>query len=138
MHNTNTLKLIHKYKGPRCPSLLPLLLFIWSALGAPSSIAGKPNLVLIITDDQGYGDIGCYGATGFVTPNMDKLASQGIKFTNFYSAQAVCSASRAGLLTGCYPNRIGIHGALFPHHKVGLNPAETTIAEICKDQGRLT
>ena len=97
-----------------------------------------PNIIIIFTDDQGYGDIGCYGATGFETPNLDKLASQGMRFTNHYSAQPVCSASRAGLLTGCYPNRIGITGALFPYHTIGLNPDELTIAEMLKTKGYAT
>ena len=97
-----------------------------------------PNIVIIFTDDQGYGDVGCFGATGFDTPNLDRMASQGMKFTNFYSAQPVCSASRAGLLTGCYPNRIGISGALFPHHKVGINDDEVTIAEMLKTKGYAT
>ena len=97
-----------------------------------------PNIVIIFTDDQGYGDVGCFGATGFHTPNLDRMASQGMKFTNFYSAQPVCSASRAGLLTGCYPNRIGISGALFPHHKVGINDDEVTIAEMLKTKGYAT
>lgn len=97
-----------------------------------------PNVVIIFTDDQGYGDVGCYGATGFQTPNLDELAMQGMRFTNFYSAQPVCSASRAGLMTGCYPNRIGISGALFPDDKVGLNPKELTIAEMLKEKGYAT
>ncbi|WP_299556247.1 sulfatase [Seonamhaeicola sp.] len=98
----------------------------------------KPNVVLVFIDDMGYGDVGCYGATGFETPNLDKMASKGMRFTNFYAAQPVCSASRAGLLTGCYPNRIGFSGALFPHHKIGLNPDEFTIAEMFKEQGYAT
>lgn len=97
-----------------------------------------PNIVIVFTDDQGYGDVGCYGATGFNTPNLDKMANQGMKFTNFYSAQPVCSASRAGLLTGCYPNRLGISGALFPHHKVGIADSEVTIAEMLKAKGYAT
>jgi arylsulfatase len=97
-----------------------------------------PNIVIVFTDDQGYGDVGCYGATGYTTPHLDGLASQGIRFTNHYSAQPVCSASRAGLLTGCYPNRIGISGALFPHSKTGLNPEELTIAEMLKAKGYAT
>jgi arylsulfatase len=97
-----------------------------------------PNIVIVFTDDQGYGDVGCYGATGFQTPNLDRAASQGMKFTNFYSAQPVCSASRAGMLTGCYPNRLGISGALFPHHEVGINDNELTIAEMLKEQGYTT
>ena len=98
----------------------------------------KPNVVIIFIDDEGYGDVGCYGATGFQTPNLDQMARQGMKFTNFYSAQPVCSASRAGLLTGCYPNRIGFSGALFPHNKIGMNSKELTIAEMFKEQDYAT
>ncbi len=94
----------------------------------------KPNVVIIFIDDEGYGDVGCYGATGFQTPNLDHMASQGMRFTNFYAAQPVCSASRAGLLTGCYPNRIGFSGALFPYDTIGINPNEQTIAEMFKEQ----
>ena len=97
-----------------------------------------PNFVIVFIDDMGYGDLGCYGATGFATPHLDKMAASGMRFTNFYSAQPVCSASRAGLLTGCYPNRIGISGALFPRHEVGLNAQETTIAEMLKEKGYAT
>jgi arylsulfatase A-like enzyme len=97
-----------------------------------------PNFVVVFIDDMGYGDVGCYGATGYTTPHLDKMASEGMRFTNFYSAQPVCSASRAGILTGCYPNRIGISGALFPKHEVGLNPKETTIAEMLKEKGYAT
>jgi len=97
-----------------------------------------PNIVLIFTDDQGYGDVGVYGATGYITPNIDRMAAQGMRFTNFYSAQPVCSASRAGLLTGCYPNRIGISGALFPFDTVGIEDNELTIAEMLKAKGYAT
>jgi len=97
-----------------------------------------PNFVLVFIDDMGYGDISSQGATGWTTPNLDQMAAQGMRFTNFYSAQPVCSASRAGILTGCYPNRIGITGALFPDHEVGLNPNETTIAEMLKEKGYAT
>lgn len=97
-----------------------------------------PNFVVVFIDDMGYGDVGCYGATGYQTPNLDKLAAEGMRFTNFYSAQPVCSASRAGLLTGCYPNRIGFSGALFPQSQVGINPDETTLAEVLKPQGYAT
>jgi arylsulfatase A-like enzyme len=84
----------------------------------------KPNVVIIFIDDEGYGDVGCYGATGFETPNLDHMASKGMRFTNYYSAQSVCSVSRAGLLTGCYPNRLGVPGALFPQDTIGLNSKE--------------
>ncbi len=97
-----------------------------------------PNIVLLFTDDQGYADLGCFGATRFNTPNLDRLAREGRRFTNFHVAQAVCSASRAALLSGCYPNRIGIHGALGPKAKTGLASGETTIAEILKTRGYAT
>ena len=98
----------------------------------------KPNVVIIFIDDEGYGDVGSYGATGFQTPNIDNMAGQGMKFTNYYAAQPVCTASRAGILTGCYPNRIGFSGALFPKHTVGMNKTELTMAEMFKDQGYAT
>ncbi len=98
----------------------------------------QPNFVVVFIDDMGYGDIGTQGATGWTTPNLDKMAAEGMRFTNFYSAQPVCSASRAGLLTGCYPNRIGFSGALFPSDTVGINSNETTIAEMLKEKGYAT
>jgi arylsulfatase len=97
-----------------------------------------PNVVLIFTDDQGYGDVGVFGAKGYTTPHLDSLARDGVKFTNFHVAQAVCSASRAALLTGCYPNRIGIHGALGPNSNHGIHTDETTLAEIFKSRGYAT
>ncbi len=98
----------------------------------------QPNVVLIFIDDMGYGDLSCFGATQYKTPNIDRIASQGIRFTNFYAAQAVCSASRAGLMTGCYPNRVGISGALMPTAEIGLNPEEETIAEVLKKKNYKT
>lgn len=118
--------------------LLTVLIAIFFIRCQPEKESRLPNIVVVFTDDQGYGDLGCYGATGFQTPNLDRMANEGMKFTNFYSAQPVCSASRAGLLTGCYPNRIGISGALFPHHKIGINENELTIAEMLKEKGYAT
>jgi arylsulfatase len=97
-----------------------------------------PNVVLIFTDDQGYQDVGTFGADDIATPNLDQMAAEGIKLTSFYAAQAVCSASRAGILTGCYPNRIGIHNAMMPNSKIGINPTETTLAEMLKNKGYAT
>ena len=94
----------------------------------------QPNVVIIYIDDMGYGDLGTYGATQFTTPNLDILATQGMRFTNYYAPQAVSSASRAGLLTGCYPNRVGIFGALFPKSNTGLGEQELTIAEMLKEK----
>ena len=97
-----------------------------------------PNIVIIFTDDQGYGDVGVFGAKGYTTPNLDGMARDGVKFTNFHVAQAVCSASRAALLTGCYSNRVGIHGALGPGAVHGLAATETTIADMLKARGYAT
>ncbi|MFN5932558.1 MAG: sulfatase-like hydrolase/transferase, partial [Sphingobacteriales bacterium] len=98
----------------------------------------SPNIVLVYFDDLGYGDLSRNGAIEYRTPQMDKLASDGVFFTQFYSPQGVCSASRAGLLTGCYPNRIGISGALDHTSKYGLPEQETTIAEMLKTKGYST
>lgn len=97
-----------------------------------------PNVVLIFTDDQGYQDVGVFGSPNIDTPHLDQMASDGVKLTSYYSAQAVCSASRAGLLTGCYPNRIGIHNALGPGNTHGINSTETTMAELLKNNGYKT
>lgn len=98
----------------------------------------KPNIVIIYCDDLGYGDIGPFGATGYATPNLDRMAAEGRKFTDFYVAQAVCSASRTGLLTGCLPNRVGILGALGPTSKIGISDEETTLGEVAKRAGYAT
>ena len=97
-----------------------------------------PNVVIMFMDDMGYADIGAFGAKDYPTPHLDRMAKEGRKFTDFYVTQAVCSASRAGLLTGCYNVRIGINGALGPKSSHGLNPEEVTIAEICKQKGYAT
>jgi len=94
-----------------------------------------PNIIIIFTDDQGYGDLGCYGAEGFETPNIDKMAKEGILFTDFYVSQAVCSASRASLMTGSYAERVGIQGALSPWNVNGLDPSRETIAKLLKRRG---
>jgi arylsulfatase A-like enzyme len=94
-----------------------------------------PNVVIILTDDQGYADVGCYGAKDLETPNLDRMAKDGVRFTDFYVAQAVCSASRAALLTGCYPNRIGILAALNPSSTTGISAEEKTIADVLKPRG---
>ena len=115
-------------------TLFSLLLFSCSEKENSST----PNIVIIFMDDMGYGDISNFGAINYKTPNLDKLVNNGMLFTNFYSAQAVCSASRAGLLTGTYPNRIGISGALMPYSNIGIHTNEKTIAEIVKEKGYAT
>ena len=94
-----------------------------------------PNVIFILTDDQGYGDIGIYGAKDIETPHLDELARNGAYFTSYYATQPVCSASRASIMTGAYSDRIGIHNAYSPGSKVGLNPEEATIAELLKASG---
>ena len=121
--------------------LLVLSLFIWQKTSGQKPEGQQdllPNIILIFTDDQGYNDVGVFGAEDISTPNLDQMAKDGAKLTNFYAAQAVCSASRAAILTGSYPNRIGIHNALMPNSKKGLNPKETTLAEMLKNKGYAT
>ncbi|HQF14027.1 MAG TPA: sulfatase-like hydrolase/transferase [Thermogutta sp.] len=108
-----------------------------------SSITAKettdlPNFVIIFMDDMGYADIGPFGAEGYETPNIDRMAKEGRIFTDFYVTQAVCSASRAGLVTGCYNVRVSIFGALNHRAQIGLHPDEVTIAEIVKQKGYAT
>ena len=105
---------------------------------APAAGEPPPNIVLVYADDLGYGDLSCYGNREFKTPHLDRLAREGVRFTDFYVAQPVCSASRAALLTGCYPNRIGILGALNPRATHGINASETTVAEMLKGRGYAT
>ncbi len=100
--------------------------------------SNNPNIVLIFIDDMGYADVGCFGATDYQTPNIDQLAIDGACFTNFYASQAVCSASRASLLTGCYSERVSILGALGPHSNIGINSDETIIPEMLKEKGYAT
>lgn len=99
------------------------------------SIGKPPNIVFIFADDLGYGDLGCFGAKDIKTPNIDRIAQQGIKFTEFYSASSICSPSRAGLLTGRMPQRMGINGVFFPESFTGMSPDEITIAELLKEKG---
>jgi len=114
-------------------SLLPLA----RLQAADAATAPKPNVVIMLIDDMGYGDIGPYGATKQKTPNLDRMAREGMKLTNFYAAP-VCSVSRAQLLTGCYGARISVPAVYGPGGKQGLNPAEFTIAERLKEHGYAT
>ncbi len=95
----------------------------------------RPNFVIIFADDQGYQDVGCFGSPHINTLNLDRMAAEGMRFTDFYSAASVCSPSRAALLTGCYPPRVGITKVLFPRDNIGLNPKEITIADALKSRG---
>lgn len=98
----------------------------------------SPNIVIIFTDDQGYGDLGSYGAENFETPNLDRMAEEGMRFTSFYVAASVCTPSRAALLTGRYPMRVGLPSVIFPRHEIGLNTEEVTIAELLKQENYAT
>ena len=120
-------------------TIVSLSSFAFSSYGSESKLNTKPNIIIILTDDQGYQDLSCYGSPDIKTPNIDKLAHDGIKFTDFYVASSVCSPSRAALLTGCYPNKIGVTDVFFPNRgHYGLDPKYTTIAEMLKDVGYAT
>jgi arylsulfatase len=113
------------------------LALLWPS-GVHAADADRPNIVLLFADDLGYGDLGCFGAKDIRTPNIDRLAAEGTRFTSCYVAQAVCTASRAGLMTGCYPNRIGLFGALNHQSNVGIAESELLLPEICKQAGYAT
>ena len=118
--------------------LISFLLYISCNKKNKKETLRPPNVVIVFTDDQGYQDLSCFGSPNIITPNLDQMAKEGIRLTSYYSVQAVCSASRAGLLTGCYPNRIGISGALSPRSNHGINSGETTLAEMLKANGYST
>jgi len=118
-------------------SFLILILSTTSCIRTAESETALPNIVIIFADDMGYGDPGCYGGTN-PTPNIDQMAKGGMRFTDFYVAQPVCGASRAALLTGCYPNRVGIYGAPGPNSRSGINSDEMTIAELLKQKDYAT
>src|SRR6187401_2783417 len=113
---------------------LPLCLLVLFSARA-SSADRPPNIIIFFTDDMGYADVGCFGAKGIRTPNFDRLAAEGMKFTSFYVSQAVCSASRAALMTGSYCNRVGLFGALNHRSTIGISKDEVLIPEICKERG---
>ena len=115
-----------------------LIAFTVVAAGLRAAAADRPNIVLILADDLGYADLGCYGAKDIATPHLDRLAAEGSRFTSFYVAQAVCTASRAALMTGFYPNRVGMSGALNHTSTTGLSPKERTLAERLKENGYAT
>jgi hypothetical protein len=118
---------------------LLLAFALWLSVLPPAFAAPPPNVVLIFADDLGYGDLGCFGSTTIRTPHLDRLAAEGRKFTSFVVASSVCSPSRAALLTGCYPKRVGMHeGVLYPDSKRGLSPAEYTLAAHFRSQGYAT
>lgn len=123
----------------RVSLILALTAFVAEKVAAADSgRPERPNIVIIFTDDQGYGDVGCFGAEGFETPHLDRMADEGMRFTSFYVAQAVCGASRAALLTGCYPNRIGMLGAPSHATKHGIHEREMLLSELVKQKDYAT
>ena len=113
------------------------LLFLPTVLSGNDQ--ARLNVIVIFTDDQGYQDLGCFGSPDIRTPRIDQMAREGMRLTSFYSANPVCSASRAALLTGCYPKRVlAEKTVLFPRDTVGLNPKETTLADMFKGEGYAT
>lgn len=120
-------------------SVMCASLSIMNAANANEPENKTPNIVLILADDLGYTDLSCYGATDIRTPNIDRLANEGIRFTNFYASAGVSTPTRASIMTGCYPKRVDMHvGVLPPNTKSGLNPDEITIAELLKKQDYAT
>lgn len=121
--------------------LLAAFAFLTAQAQSSSAAARKPNVIIIFADDLGYGDLGCYGSPVIRTPNLDRMAAEGVRFTDFYSAAEVCTPSRAALLTGRLPIRSGMCGGrrvLFPQSEGGLPPAEITLAEALRDHGYAT
>lgn len=120
--------------GPTC----------FSSASQSEPTSSKPNFIIILCDNLGYGDIGCFGSTRHRTPNIDRMAQEGMRFTDFYATRGVCTPSRASLMTACYPRQVNMHIAedgrpvLSPVAKKGLHPKEITIAEILKAQGYTT
>jgi arylsulfatase len=117
-------------------------------MGSAGGSGDKPNFIVFFTDDQGYQDLGCFGSGNYgsapkqppaiSTPNIDRMATEGMKFTDFYVSASVCSASRAAIVTGCYNRRVNVNGAYDPSSTHGLNPSEITIAEVLKPMGYAT
>lgn len=129
---------IHRRPLLLTSKVVALILLACNLSGYAES-SSKPNFIIIFADDQGYGDLGCFGSTTIKTPHLDRMANEGRKFTSFVVASSVCTPSRAALLTGCYPKRVGMHkGVLFPGSNTGLNPDEDTIADHLRTQGYAT
>lgn len=106
---------------------------------AATASARRTNIVFILADDLGYADLSCYGATKIRTPHLDRMAMDGLRFTDAYAAAPVCTPTRAAFLTGCYPKRVGLHRGVLPNHaQRGLHPDEVTVAEVLRGQGYAT
>ncbi|MFP6764241.1 MAG: sulfatase [Planctomycetaceae bacterium] len=128
----------HRNLSSLCVVLLLTVCSWATAEPLDAADAKRPNFVVIFADDQGYQDLGCFGSPDIETPNIDRMATEGVRLTDFYVSQAVCSASRTALLTGCYNVRLGILGALGPQSRIGIHADELTIAEVLKPRGYAT
>jgi len=116
--------------APGCTSLLQ---------GSSDGDKGRPpNFVVIFIDDMGYADIGPFGAEGYETPHLNRMAAEGVRFTDFYAAASSCTPSRAALMTGCYPQRVGLPHVLGPGARIGISRDEKTIADVLKPLGYAT
>jgi len=117
---------------------LPGCKTVTEAGAGQSSEERPPNFIIIFTDDQGYADVGCFGAEGFDTPNLDRMAAEGMRFTDFYVGGPACTPSRAALMTGCYPQRVSLPHVIGPKSQIGINSEEMIIAEVLKSRGYAT
>ena len=116
-----------------------LFAFLFGSASPVFSAESQPNVLIVLVDDQGYYDLGCYGATEVKTPRIDALAKAGIRFTDYYAAAPICTPSRAGLLTGCYPRRIGLETWVQrADSKIGIHPDERTLGELFGEAGYTT
>src|SRR5687768_8797797 len=120
------------------PIICAALWLLVSVSVASAADSRPPNFVIVFADDLGYGDLGCFGSKRTETPHLDRMAQEGTRFTDFHTAAAVCSASRAALLTGCYPQRVGVLGALGPRSKTGIHADEMLLPEVLKANGYRT
>jgi len=107
-------------------------------ISAQPSVTDRPNFVIILTDDQGYGDLGCFGSQDILTPNIDRMAAEGCRLTDFYVGAPICTPSRAALMTGCYPQRVGLPQVLGPQSDIGISSDEMTLAQVLKARGYAT
>jgi arylsulfatase len=118
--------------------LLSLAIFAALLMPLATLAAREPNIVIILADDLGYSDLGCFGAEDIDTPHIDRVAKEGTRLTGFYVSQPVCTASRASLMSGCYANRVSLFGALNHQSNVGIAASELLLPEICKQKGYAT
>ncbi|MEA3226557.1 MAG: sulfatase-like hydrolase/transferase, partial [Planctomycetota bacterium] len=127
--------------GTKIQGLFYIVMSVMSLSSMLGAIAEgpRPNLIFILVDDQGYYDLGCYGGAEFDTPRIDRMAREGIRFTDYYAAAPICSPSRAGILTGCYPRRVGLQTWVQrADSRKGIHPDELTLAELLRSSGYAT